>query len=398
VSAPGPPVRVALYAGLFVQRDAVSNSVAVKLRVLRDLVAQGAAIELTVFTQGSDVGDPAVRVCQSVAELLRDDRFWGADLHIFEAGMYYDLANTAFLVPPDRPILAIEHNTTPPELVDDPEARAGCERALVQRSNLTLARHVACVSEFNLEVARSVGVPEDRLSVLHLPPSIVPEHPPTPIASASGPVRLLSLGRFVRAKGTADLLAMIRRLHGADMGITLTLAGDPRFSDPALVAEVEAAASDLAGALKLVLAPDDRTVAKLFEEADALVMPSYHEGYCVPVVESLGFRRFVIGYDAGNLPHVAGGLGLLVSTGDVDALTTAVASFARRVTEARTGGGLVLPTDSGALSEDEWSTRVERHLEEYTWRHFERGFVSILGDLLGGTRSAALDDAMAVLA
>lgn len=391
------PLRIALYSGLYVQRDAVSNSVAAKLRVLRNLIDQGAPLEVTVFTQGSDVGDPEVTVCPTFSHLLRDDRFWSSDLHIFESGMYYDLYNAIYLVPPDRPVLAIEHNTTPPELVDDPEAKAGCERALVQRSNLTLARHVACVSEFNLEVARSVGVPEDRLSVLHLPASIVPGTPPRRIGSGGGPVRLLAVGRFVRAKGIGDLLSLVRRLRTGSIPITLTLAGDPRFSDPAVLGAVEKARAELDGTLEVVLAPDDQTVARLYAESDALVVASYHEGYCVPVVEAYGFGRFVIAYDAGNLSFVMGGLGALVPTGDVDALTTAVATFADGVRVARGGGSLTLPTESGDLSEAKWLAGVNRHLEGYGWSRFEEGFVSILRDLIGVDRFASLNAGIAPL-
>ena len=116
------------------------------------------------------------------------------------------------------------------------------------------------------------------------------------------------------------------------------------------------------------------------------------------MVESLGFRRFVIGYDAGNLPHVEGGLGLLVPTGDVDALDDRGGVFARRVTEARTGGGLVLRDRfGGPLPEDEWSTRVGRHLEEYTWPPSSAGSCRSWGPPRR-VPIRRVDDAMAVLA
>jgi len=147
----------------------------------------------------------------------------------------------------------------------------------------------------------------------------------------------------------------------------------------------------------VVLAPDDQTVARLYAESDALVVASYHEGYCVPVVEAYGFGRFVIAYDAGNLSFVMGGLGALVPTGDVDALTTAVATFADGVRVARGGGSLTLPTESGDLSEAKWLAGVNRHLEGYGWSRFEEGFVSILRDLIGVGRFASLNAGIAPL-
>jgi len=394
-----PPLRIALSAGFGVHRDAVSNSLRHKLDALRRLVELGAPLEITVFTQASDDVVSEVHVVDSVAELIAYEEFWSADVHIFEEGMYYDLFNSVFVLPPDRPILAIDHNTTPPELVDIPESRASCERSLIQRHNLALARHVACVSELNVELVRSVGIPEDRLSVLHLPPAIAPSAPPASVAERSGPVRVLYLGRFVRAKGIVDMLDLVDRLV-ARGGIEVTLAGDPRFSDPQMVRAIEEKVQTAPpGSLELVLAPSDDAMAQLFERSDVLVIPSFHEGYCVPVVEAFSFRRFVIAYDAGNLPNVVGGLGLLVPTGDVDALEEAVLRFADGLAGARRGGSLRLLTMLGEMSEERWFEAVQAHLEGYSAANFERQLLALLRDLVAQSPhgpSPGLDKAISV--
>jgi glycosyltransferase involved in cell wall biosynthesis len=391
-------LRVALYAGVVVQRgDSLSNSALAKLAVLRRLAAAGAPVEVTLFTKGTDLAEPELTPVPTVAKLLLRDEFWAADIHIFETGMFYDLYDAVFVVPPDRPILAIEHNTTPPELVDDPVVKEACARSVAQRYNLTRARHVACVSELNLEVPRSVGVPEDRTSILHLPPQIVPAFPPAPLSSGAGPAHLLYLGRFVRAKGVADMIELSRRLFARGADVSVTLAGNPRFSDPALLEEARTAASGSGGRLRVVLAPDDAETAKLLAEADALVVPSYHEGYCIPVIEAYGFGRFVIGYDAGNLPNVEGGLGALVPTGDLDALEDAVGRFATALTAAR-GGELVLETTGGPMPAGEWRRALDAHLGAYRPAAFERGFLTLLTSLAAESpagASAALRSAVA---
>src|ERR1022692_4830386 len=149
--------------------------------------------------------------------------------------MYYDLFDSLFVIPPDRPSLVIEHNTTPPDLVDLPEVKAGCRAAMVQRHNLRLATQVACVSEFNLEMPRSVGVADERLSVLHLPPTYPGQLRPRRFSEGgvARPVELLFVGRFVRAKGIRDLLALGDRLWADGSGrCRLRLVGSPTFSDP----------------------------------------------------------------------------------------------------------------------------------------------------------------------
>lgn len=373
------PARIALLAGIVVPRDSVSWSVLHKLAALRRLRNLGAPIEVSVFAQSIEEEGPEFHLAQSVAELVDFEQFWEADLYIYEEGMHYGLFDSVFLVPEGRPVLAIEHNSTPVELVDVPEAKAAVSRSHAQRSNLTLASHVACVSEFNLAMSRAAGVEEGRLSVLHLPPAIVPKAKPVPLATRQGPTRLLYLGRFVRAKGCQDLLALLDRLEDSEGSFTVTMAGDPRFSDPELVTAVQRRAARSPDHLTVVLAPDDRMVAELYEWADALVIPSYHEGYCIPVVEAYGFGRFVIAYDAGNLPAITGGLGLLAPTGDLAALESAVRRFAAALGRP---GGLVLPTSSGELEADRWREAVCRHLEGYSAARFERDFLGLVGRLL----------------
>ena len=288
--------------------------------------------------------------------------------------------DSVYLVPEKRPILAIEHNSTPAELVDVPAARAAVERSHAQRRNLLLATRVACVSELNVEMALRAGVEPGRLSVLHLPPAIVPDRPPRPLAERRGPVRLLYLGRFVRAKGIADMLALAERLAQAGEGrYEVTVAGDPRFSDADLVADVMEA--ERRGLVRAVLAPDDRATAALLEATDALVIPSYHEGYCVPVIEAYGFGRPVVAYDAGNLPTITGGLGLLAPVGDITALEAAVERLEAALLAGADGRELVVPSMRGELTGRRWHEEVRAHLREYSAANFERGFLALLADL-----------------
>jgi glycosyltransferase involved in cell wall biosynthesis len=368
---------VVLYSGIVVRRDAVSWSVRHKLEVLRRLIALGAPITVTCFAQSvdQDLG-PELICCPSVAKLLARPEFWEADLHIYEEGMHYELFDSIHLVPAGRPVLAIEHNSTPVELVDVPAARAAVERSHRQRANLLAATHVACVSELNRALARQAGVPEDRLSVLHLPPAIVPAGPVRSIVGHRGPVHLLYLGRFVRAKGAVDMVALARRLLVGDGRFQVTMAGDPRFSDPQVVDVLQRAAAELDG-FEVVLAPDDAETARLYERSHVLVVPSYHEGYCVPVVEAYGFGRFVVAYAAGNLPNVMGGLGRTVPVGDVGALEAALRRLAGDLAEP--DGAVV--TDAGQLGWTAWRDALARHLGGYSAASFERGFLALLRDL-----------------
>ena len=50
------------------------------------------------------------------------------------------------------------------------------------------------------------------------------------------------------------------------------------------------------------------------------MLPSYHEGFCVPILEAMAFGCRVLTYDNSNIPSISGGTATLVSTGNVCAL------------------------------------------------------------------------------
>jgi glycosyltransferase involved in cell wall biosynthesis len=67
-------------------------------------------------------------------------------------------------------------------------------------------------------------------------------------------------------------------------------------------------------------------VAGLYRAADAFVLPAFREPYGTVWGEAMAFGLPVIGWRAGNLPHLAqdGCEGLLAAPGDVDALARAL--------------------------------------------------------------------------
>jgi hypothetical protein len=75
----------------------------------------------------------------------------------------------------------------------------------------------------------------------------------------------------------------------------------------------------------------DGALAAVYARAHALIIPSFHEGFCVPVVEALSAGCFVIATDAGNLPELVGKFGAIVPAGDIAALGAALGAFCESV-------------------------------------------------------------------
>ena len=199
--------------------------------------------------------------------------------------------------------IGIYHNMTPPELVElaGPGKRSSAGFSCVRTSRCL--DHVACDSEFNRQDLLDCGLPERQLSVLPLPPRVsLPRL--RPCAGASIPIEILFVGRLVRAKGVHDLLEAAAQLQSAgERGFRLTLAGSPQFSEPEVMQAIRSRRYGIGRMSAVIPDADDDTLDRLYRNSSVFAMPSYHEGYCLPVLEAFHAGCQVVAYDAGNLPR-----------------------------------------------------------------------------------------------
>ncbi len=193
----------------------------------------------------------------------------------------------------------------------------------------------------------------DDITVLHLPATnsfVGREQHDFSDGELGDEIRLTYVGRLVKAKGLAELLSAVGQMWDAgERDLRLRVAGSLRFSDPEVVDALLAAEARY-GTDRLTLETDanDERIAALFGSTDIFVMPSHHEGYCVPVVEALMSGCYVIGSDAANIPTVMGGLGTSYACGDVNQLVSSIATVLDRIRVARTSGaGTRLADDAG---------------------------------------------------
>jgi glycosyltransferase involved in cell wall biosynthesis len=371
------PLRLALYSGVCLRHDAISNSLRLKLDLVDRWRSAGVEVSARAFVHRTDADDERLATVKSVSDLVRDPAFLEADAHIFEFGIHYPLFDTVFLLSSATPTAAIYHNITPPELAGDPDTRSILEQSLVQRHNLSRVQLIAAVSEFSYRELVEMGFPADRLCRLPLPSARRPAVRDD--AHTSSPVELLYVGRFVRAKGVIDLLHAVATLSGRAglPAFRLTMAGNPVLSSPDVLTEInELQSSDLADIVRVVVAPDDLELAHLYARSDVFVIPSYHEGYCVPVVEALEAGCEIVAYDSSNLPFIVGDLGTLVPTGDIARLTEALAAVIGRLSR---------PVSEPAM--EERRRRISAHLESYSEQAYETGFRDLVKRLVSGLPS-----------
>jgi hypothetical protein len=107
-----------------------------------------------------------------------------------------------------------------------------------------------------------------------------------------------------------------------------------------------------------------------------LVIPAFHEGYCVPVLEAFACGCFVICSDAGALPETSNGLGRTFAVADADQLAGRLEEF---IAARRRGG---FHTDRGFLTVDEWERQTRKYVTDLAPDRCEERFCNaVLADL-----------------
>jgi glycosyltransferase involved in cell wall biosynthesis len=228
-------------------------------------------------------------------------------------------------MPPGVSVAAILHQ--PPGGIDHGRPRALVQAALDRRTYRRAARLLVASEPLGAELARQ-GFSERILVVA--PGRDVPDPSPGPAADlrAGADTALLCVANWLPRKGVLDLLDAVAALP--DGVARLHLAGD-EDADPAYAARVRRRLGepDLAGRVLRHGRLPKEEIARLYRDADVFVLPSLREPYGTVYGEAMAAGLPVVGWRAGNLPHLArdGREGLVVEPGDVPALTATLAKL-----------------------------------------------------------------------
>jgi glycosyltransferase involved in cell wall biosynthesis len=244
-----------------------------------------------------------------------------------------DSIAAAFLAPwlplrwPRMPVVGMLHQ--PPGGIDHGRVRTTVQAFLDRAAYRSTARLLVASAALADELA-AAGVPRNRLRVVPPGRDVAPAPVGVPADARLGRrAAFLSVGNWIARKGLLDLLEALSRLP--DDAATLHLVGDTG-SNPAYAASVRAriAAPDLVARVVVHGALPTERVAALYQATDAFVLASSREPYGTVYGEAMAAGRPVVGYAAGNLPHLArdGREGLVVPPGNVEALATALQRLA----------------------------------------------------------------------
>ncbi len=206
--------------------------------------------------------------------------------------------------------------------LDHPDGTSGEIRRdypALARRHAARADGVIAVSEYTRGlVERRLGVPAERIAVC--PPGAPPwparREPPT-----GGPI--LFVGTLEPRKNAAGLVRAYSRLLARMPGAPpLVLAGGAGEGSSSLLRQL--ADAPLAGRVRHLGYVTDAERQRLYAEASMLVLPSFDEGFGLPLLEAMTIGLPAVASRRGALPEVAGDAAILIDPEDDEALAGAM--------------------------------------------------------------------------
>jgi glycosyltransferase involved in cell wall biosynthesis len=227
---------------------------------------------------------------------------------------------SSFLLARPEPIVLVYHNITPAKYfvgIDDTFA----ELLMLGRLELEAMRHRVVLSiaasHFNAAELEAIGYEDVRV----IPPVVdpfrllrtVPDAPTVKYLDRelNGPL-LLFVGQLLPHK-RPDLLVKAMHIAATYLGLDarLLLVGQNRFASYADAVSAQIRELNLAN-VHVVGSVEDARLAAMYRRATAFVTVSEHEGFCVPLLESLAFDVPVLARACAAIPETIGEGGLLL--------------------------------------------------------------------------------------
>jgi glycosyltransferase involved in cell wall biosynthesis len=317
-------MRLSILASACVPHDAISNAVIGHAELACEILGRD---NVNIFSGSVERDTPchAIKVDNS-EDIKRNQFFRDSDLMLVHWGIGHPLfaiAEKKFWS--RKKAIICFHNMTPAHLVE-PENQDLMNRSLSQLKRLIQNKKNSFVtfSQFNRKTLQTLGVKSELIGDLAFPIEISDI---TSRSTVNDPLRVLSVGRMVPAKGFHTVISALKAFHAlTGKNFSLKIVSSMTFGSSAYLADLMRLAKDLEieESVTFLLDISDEALNLLYRDADFFVLDSSHEGLCVPVIEALRSDVRIITSNRGNLRHLVLYPDLTVEHSDVTGFTEAI--------------------------------------------------------------------------
>lgn len=310
----------------YTTRDAISNEARTLQRIF-----QGWGCESAIFSESrrilpalrsdtTDISEAASRCRPNDVALLHlsigspvNEAF--ADLRCRKAILYHNIT-------PSRYFEWVNPQTAHSLALGNRQVKA-----LASAADVNLAD-----SDFNASELSAMGYRNVRTFPLVLDFDFIGTAPDRGTLStfSDGRINVLFVGRGVPNKKLEDVLAAFLCLQrNVEPRARLLLAGSFAGTEPYyafLLSESRAAAPDSVHILGSVTQP---VLSALYRSASVFLCMSEHEGFCIPILESMAHDVPVLAYAAAAVPETMDGAGILFRNKDMPSIAEMISRTAR---------------------------------------------------------------------
>ncbi len=231
--------------------------------------------------------------------------------------LHYALVNevTDWVKSLDVPLIFCYHNVTPPHFFT---GVGGTLQQASQRGEAELkqfrekTRLALAFSQFSAQAVKTAGFQNVHVLPLLIPNTLQRAVPDRTIRKRAG-TNLLFVGRISPNKRCEDIIKIVHQYRQIEPDVHLFLVGarryTPVYADWLAEFVAQYALEDVVTFTGHVTL---EALAAYYQIADVYISMSEHEGFGIPLIESMRFDLPIIAYDCTAVPEVLGGSGILI--------------------------------------------------------------------------------------
>lgn len=320
----------------------------------------------------NDFSDMEFERCEDLEQLKKSSYFKQADLLIYHYAIYHEYFWAIEALRKHGKHVVCFHNVTPRHLMPSHTWNI-IDQSFAQIKVFSHADVIWADSRENIFELERQGI--SGMPVFELPLAVDRPRFSRFESKNSKKIELLCVGRFFSSKGLLDVVeAIVYVKKYVKQRFVLRLVGNTDFSDAEYVAEIRNRILELGLGeyVDFVGKVDEATLARLFQNAHIYVSASYHEGFCVPVIEALRAGAIPVTYDAGNLKWISGGYGRKIPTGNIQKLAEVLSQTIEEVVHSLDNvNALVLSLDKKMMSAKEFTENSLAYAESFSFDNFK---------------------------